>query len=66
MLFLHNSSEPSVAFGQAWVDTEAQEDATLTKCFVEVDERQLALFEAELLEYVDGRDDEEYHRNGQW
>jgi hypothetical protein len=66
MLFIHNSSEPTIAFGQAWREEEAQEEVTLVKMFVEVDERQLALFDAELVEYVEGREDEEWHARGQW
>lgn len=65
MLFIHNSAEPSVAFGQAWREEEAQENVTLVKFFV--DDSQLAFdFDAELVEYVECRDDEEFWAGGQW
>jgi hypothetical protein len=63
MLFIHNSSEPTVAFGQAWREEEAQEGVMLVKYFV--DDSQLTFdFDAELVEYIEGREDEEWIRGG--
>lgn len=63
MLFIHNSDVPSEEFGAAWRDVEAQEDVTLVKLLV--DDSQLAFdFDEELVEYVAGREEEEWIRGG--
>ncbi len=61
-MLLPNSIEPSEAYKAAWQEMEAQEGVALVKLFV--DKSQLRLdFEAELVEYVEAREEEEYLRS---